>query len=520
LALIGLWWGKVRHSRRALAASVGPPCGSVLLAGLVFAGTAAASPAPVCAAGSCVTSFVFVGAAAQTWRVPVGVESAAFTVDGAAGGRGAGTPGNTPAAGGLGSGATATLSLSVGQTVTVTVGGAGANGDLGGKRGWPAGGAGGSTGAFPIGGGRGGAGGGFSSVALGTATELVGGGGGGGGGYGVPSSAILGGPGGAGGARGTDGGSFSAGVEFTGGGGGQPGVAGGPSAGPGAGGAVGTVPSDSDTCGPIARPGTSGSPGVRSNGGAGGGGNGSTGGGGGGGYYGGGGGGAGQPAESCGSGAGGGGGGASFAGPGLSARFSTGVQSGNGRTSAKYTDPITAASLSFRTAARRPLTVGAIKGVLSATSSPAGDPLTATVATRPAHGKLVLRSGGSFTYTPAARYAGADRFRYEAKDTAGDYAIATVHLAVTPRAPTVIITTPRNHATYKLGQVVRTRFKCAEGTGGPGLESCADQHGQKSGAKLDTASVGRHTLTVKAISRDGQTATASVSYVVARPPSG
>jgi hypothetical protein len=204
----------------------------------------------------------------------------------------------------------------------------------------------------------------------------------------------------------------------------------------------------------------------------------------------------------------------------LVARFLTGVRAGDGQVSVKYADPIKAAALSFRTKAERTLNVAAARGVLSAASAPARDPLIATVVQRPLHGKLALHANGSFTYTPAARYGGADHFSYEAKDSAGDYAIATVHLTVTPGPPTVTIITPHNHATYALGQVVRTRFKCTEATGGPGLNSCADQFAHRSGAKLDTVTLGRHKLTVKAVSHDGQAATASVTYVVVRSAVG
>ena len=111
LSVIGLGWGKIRRSRPASTAAIAPLLGTVVVGGLVLPGAAAAAPTPACAGGSCLTSFPFVGAAAQAWTVPVGVESAAFTVDGAAGGRGAATTGNTPAPGGLGSGVAATLSL-------------------------------------------------------------------------------------------------------------------------------------------------------------------------------------------------------------------------------------------------------------------------------------------------------------------------------------------------------------------------------------------------------------------------
>ena len=41
-----------------------------------------------------------------------------------------------------------------------------------------------------------------------------------------------------------------------------------------------------------------------------------------------------------------------------------------------------------------------------------GDPLTAVLVDKPAHGTLTLNSNGSFTYTPTANYNGADSFTY------------------------------------------------------------------------------------------------------------
>jgi hypothetical protein len=85
-------------------------------------------------------------------------------------------------------------------------------------------------------------------------------------------------------------------------------------------------------------------------------------------------------------------------------------------------------------------------------------------------------------------------------------------------APTATITSPANGATYTLGQAVPEEFICAEGTGGPGLSSCLDQSGNPTGTNLETLVPGPHTLTVTAISADGQTATTDAAYTVEAPP--
>lgn len=44
------------------------------------------------------------------------------------------------------------------------------------------------------------------------------------------------------------------------------------------------------------------------------------------------------------------------------------------------------------------------------------DTLTASVTQAPMHGTLTLNANGSFTYTPAANYSGADTFKYRVYD--------------------------------------------------------------------------------------------------------
>ncbi len=84
--------------------------------------------------------------------------------------------------------------------------------------------------------------------------------------------------------------------------------------------------------------------------------------------------------------------------------------------------------------------------------------------------------------------------------------------------PTVTVTAPESGATYAKGQAVPEEFSCAEGAGGPGVSSCLDQNGNPSATNLDTSTVGPHTLTMTAISKDGQEGTKEVEYTVAEAP--
>ena len=56
--------------------------------------------------------------------------------------------------------------------------------------------------------------------------------------------------------------------------------------------------------------------------------------------------------------------------------------------------------------------------------------ITAVLVSGPAHGSLSLNDDGSFTYTPAAGYYGADSFTYQANDGAANSNVATVSLTV------------------------------------------------------------------------------------------
>ena len=72
----------------------------------------------------------------------------------------------------------------------------------------------------------------------------------------------------------------------------------------------------------------------------------------------------------------------------------------------------------------------AAPGVLANDTDPENDPLTAILVSGPANGGVVLNANGSFTYTPALNFNGADSFTYEANDGVADSNVATVSITV------------------------------------------------------------------------------------------
>lgn len=71
---------------------------------------------------------------------------------------------------------------------------------------------------------------------------------------------------------------------------------------------------------------------------------------------------------------------------------------------------------------------------------PDGDPLQTILVSPPQHGALTLNPNGTFVYTPAANYAGADSFTYKLSDGMAESNVATVSIQVTPvnDAPTAV----------------------------------------------------------------------------------
>ncbi len=102
-------------------------------------------------------------------------------------------------------------------------------------------------------------------------------------------------------------------------------------------------------------------------------------------------------------------------------------------------DAPTAGADSYSTAEDTSLVVPG-PGLLANDTDGDGDSLTAVLVVGPAHGTLTLNANGSFTYVPAANYAGADSFTYRASDGGLLSAVQTVLIAVTAvnDAPTAV----------------------------------------------------------------------------------
>ncbi|SFM59905.1 gliding motility-associated C-terminal domain-containing protein [Chitinophaga sp. YR627] len=71
-----------------------------------------------------------------------------------------------------------------------------------------------------------------------------------------------------------------------------------------------------------------------------------------------------------------------------------------------------------------------------------GDVLTFTKATNPAHGTVVVRADGTYTYTPASGYSGNDSFTVKIDDGKGGSTTVTVNITVTPVVVTPVNTPP------------------------------------------------------------------------------
>ena len=105
------------------------------------------------------------------------------------------------------------------------------------------------------------------------------------------------------------------------------------------------------------------------------------------------------------------------------------------------------------------------------------------------------------------------RYSFSVTAFSEDGAVVTSRITYTVAArPTITISKPAKNAKYPVGTSVKVRFACHDGRDGPGIAKCTGT--VRAGGALDTMTAGKRTFTVKATSKDGQTVTYRVSYLV------
>jgi Tol biopolymer transport system component len=110
---------------------------------------------------------------------------------------------------------------------------------------------------------------------------------------------------------------------------------------------------------------------------------------------------------------------------------------------------------------------------------------------------------------------GQRTFTVRATDAEGRTASSSVSFQVLDiEPPSVEIQTPREGASYSLGQPVTVDFSCSDGTGS-GVAECEGE--RPNGAPLDTSSIGTHTFHVVALDRAGNSRFETSTYTVVDP---
>ncbi|MEP7227741.1 MAG: cadherin-like domain-containing protein [Gemmatimonadales bacterium] len=122
----------------------------------------------------------------------------------------------------------------------------------------------------------------------------------------------------------------------------------------------------------------------------------------------------------------------------------------------------------------RTLIVGPATGVLANDQDPEGGALTASDASDPPDGTVILNGDGSFSYNPDVNFFGDDHFTYRATDPAGKSSRATVTIHVAPVNDAPGFTLNFNPVVVAAGQIPQTVANFAGGIT-PGAENESDQ---------------------------------------------
>jgi 6-phosphogluconolactonase (cycloisomerase 2 family) len=172
-----------------------------------------------------------------------------------------------------------------------------------------------------------------------------------------------------------------------------------------------------------------------------------------------------------------------------------------------------------------PFSTGSALGPYAVAFDPSGNLLATADGGSNQMSAFSVGSGGALTQVAGSPYpTGGSPESLAISPTGGLIATANYldgNVSVYSLAPpTASIASPTSGGTYALNEAVPTQFSCADSTYGPGITSCTDSGGASGGTgALPTTSLGTHTYTVSAISKDGQSETASITYtVVVAPP--
>jgi hypothetical protein len=136
-------------------------------------------------------------------------------------------------------------------------------------------------------------------------------------------------------------------------------------------------------------------------------------------------------------------------------------------------------------------------------------------------GTGTLNSHGAASFTTSALSVGTHSvtavYGGDANNVASTSSPVTqvVEQTASPGVPTVSIGTPASGASYGFGQHLLASYGCSDGANGPGMVSCVGT--VPGGSAINTGKAGKHVFSVIAVSRDGKTATDTVSYTVRRP---
>ena len=114
----------------------------------------------------------------------------------------------------------------------------------------------------------------------------------------------------------------------------------------------------------------------------------------------------------------------------------------------------------------------------------------------------------------ASSTVGPHTYTVTAVSDDGQSATARIRYTVVAAHPTITISAPAKLARFTLGRVIRLRYECRDGAGGPGIVACAGSFAN--GARLDTGTLGTHIITLTAWSRDDQMVTETFRYTVVR----